>query len=83
MRINMKFMNPTEVRAKLDAKNTKFVSVRFIKKNGEERKMSGLLKPHSKIKGTGRGTPAGYIAIYSPNEEKWGMFSVDKVLEVR
>ena len=77
------YMNPAEVRAKLSAKNTKFVSVRFIKKNGEERKMSGLLKPHSKIKGTGRPVPTGYIAIYSPNEKKWGMFAQDKVLEVR
>lgn len=79
----MTYLPPSEVRAKVEAKGTKFATVTFHKKDGTTRVKNGLFKPHSKIKGTGRGTPAGYIAIYSPNEEKWGMFSVDKVLEVR
>ena len=77
------YMNPAEVRSKVDAKGTRFATVVFTKKDGTTRVKNGLFRPHSKIKGTGRPTPAGYIAIYSPSEGKWGMFAQDKVLEVR
>lgn len=77
------YLNPAEVRERVKAKGTRFATVTFHKKDGTTRVKNGLFKPHSKIKGTGRPTPTGYIAIYSPNEKKWGMFSVDKVLEVR
>lgn len=78
----MEFMDPTEVHSKLKAKCTKFVSVRFIKKNGEERKMSGLPKPLSHVKGTGRVTPDHLVAIWSPREG-WRSFDVSRVVEVR
>jgi len=78
-----KYLNPEEVRAKVKAKGTKFATVRFEKKDGTIRTKNGLFKPLSHIKGTGRKTPTGYIAIYSPNEEKWGMFRDDKVLEMK
>ena len=71
------------VRARVKAKGTKFATVRFIKKSGEHRTINGLFKPSSKIKGTGRPTPKGYIAIYSPNENKWGMFRDDAVVEFK
>ena len=77
------YMNPAEVRAKIDAKGTRFATVVFTKKDGTTRVKNGLFRPASKIKGTGRPVPTGYIAIYSPNEQKWGMFAQDKVLEVR
>ena len=79
----MTYMNPTDVRETVKAKGTKFVTVVFEKKDGSIRKKNGLFKPLSHIKGTGRGTPAGYIAIYSPSEGKWGSFSVDRVLEIK
>lgn len=79
----MTYLPPSEVRTKVEAKGTKFATVTFHKKDGSTRVKNGLFKPHSKIKGTGRPTPTGYIAIYSPNEQKWGMFAQDKVLEVR
>jgi len=77
------YLNPADVHAKVKAKGTKFATVTFHKKDGSTRVKNGLFKPHSKIKGTGRPTPTGYIAIYSPNEQKWGMFRDDKVLEVK
>ena len=77
-----KYLNPETVREAVAAKGTKFATVTFHKKDGSTRVKNGLFKPHSKIKGTGRPTPAGYIAIYSPNEKKWGSFSVNKVLEI-
>jgi hypothetical protein len=77
------FLAPTEVRARIKAKGTRFATVTFQKKDGTIRTKNGLFKPLSKIKGTGRGTPDGYIAIYSPGEEKWGMFREDSVLEVK
>lgn len=76
-------LTPAEVRARVAAKGTKFATVTFIKKDGSIRTKNGLFRPHSKIKGTGRPTPAGYIAIYSPNESKWGMFRDDAVVEIK
>ena len=77
------YLDPNTVRAKVAAKGTKFATVRFEKKDGTIRTKNGLFRPASHIKGTGRPTPNGYIAIYSPNEERWGMFSIDRVLEVK
>lgn len=76
------YLNPDDVRAKVKAKGTRFATVTFHKKDGSTRVKNGLFQPHSKIKGTGRPTPTGYIAIYSPNEEKWGMFREDHVLDI-
>ena len=77
------YLDPNTVRAKVAAKGTKFATVRFEKKDGTIRTKNGLFRPASHIKGTGRKTPSGYIAIYSPNEEKGGMFREDRVLEVK
>jgi len=83
------------VYAAVEAKGTKFATVTFVKKDGSVRTKNGLFRPLSKIKGTGRGTPDGYITIWSPNETnptdtrgdprsgKWGMFRADSVLEIR
>lgn len=78
----MKFMDPTEVRSKIKAKKTKFVSVRFIKKDGTERRINGLFRPASHIKGTGRGTPDHLVAIWSPRDG-WRSFDIGRVLDVR
>jgi hypothetical protein len=72
-----------EVRRRVKAKSTKFATVTFIKKDGTVRTKNGLFKPLSHIKGTGRKTPDGYIAIYSPAEGKWGMFREDAVVDFR
>lgn len=77
------YLDPQEVRAKVKAKGTRFATVSFVKKDGTLRTKNGLFKPLSHIKGTGRKTPDGYIAIYSPNEERWGMFAIDKVVEIK
>lgn len=79
----MDFMDPQEVRRRVADKRTKFATVVFKKKDGSIRTKNGLFKPLSHIKGTGRKTPDGYIAIYSPNEERWGMFAIDKVVEIK
>lgn len=77
------FLDPQTVRAKVTAKGTKFATVRFVKKDGSIRTKNGLFRPASHIKGTGRPTPDGYIAIYSPSEQRWGMFRQDSVLEIK
>lgn len=79
------------VYAAVKAKGTKFATVTFVKKDGSVRTKNGLFRPLSKIKGTGRSTPDGYVAIWSPNEDnptdeskgKWGMFRADSVIEIR
>lgn len=72
-----------EVRRRVKAKGTRFATVSFVKKDGTVRTKNGLFKPLSHIKGTGRKTPEGYVAIYSPSEERWGMFRVDSVVDFR
>ena len=88
-------LDPETVRAIVSAKGTRFATVTFTKKDGTVRTKNGLFRPLSQIKGTGRGTPDGYIAIWSPHEDnptdtsgdprrgKWGMFRTDSVLEIR
>jgi len=78
-----KYLDPKTVHQKVKTKGTKFATVVFEKKDGTIRTKNGLFKPLSHIKGTGRQMPKGYIPIYSPNEEKWGMFREDRVLEVK
>ena len=89
------FLAPADVRAAVKAKGTRFATVTFVKKDGSIRTKNGLFRPLSHIKGTGRGTPDGYIAIWSPHESnpddtsgdprngKWGMFKADAVLEIK
>ena len=84
-----------QARALVSAKGTKFATVTFTKKDGTVRTKNGLFRPLSRIKGTGRGTPDGYIAIWSPHESnpadtsgdsnagKWGMFRADAVIEIK
>ena len=71
-----------EVRAKVNAKGTRFATVTFIKKSGEHRTINGLFRPASHIKGTGRPTPAHLVAIWSPTDG-WRSFSVDAVMEIK
>ena len=88
---NTNYLPADEVHARVKAKGTKFATVTFIKKDGTVRTKNGLFKPLSHIKGTGRATPKGYIAIYSPAEDdprdetkgKWGMFRDDAVVEFK
>jgi hypothetical protein len=75
-------LTPTEARALVTAKGTKFATVRFIKKDGTERTINGLFAPASKILGTGRPTPAHLIPIWSPRDG-WRSFDVTRVVEVR
>ena len=76
-------LTPQEGRTSVKSKRTKFATVTFVKKDGTVRTKNGLFKPLSHIKGTGRKTPDGYIAIYSPGEGKWGMFREDAVVEIK
>lgn len=77
------FIPSDKVVSTVRGKGTRFMTVVFQKKDGTIRKVNGLTKPLSHIKGTGRPTPKGYIAIYSPNETKWSMFRTDHVLEIK
>jgi hypothetical protein len=75
-------MNPEDVRDILRKKGTRFVSVTFTKKDGDSRTVSGLLKPTSKILGTGRPTPDHLVAIWSPTDG-WRSFRADSVIEIK
>lgn len=75
-------LNPTEVRAAVAAKGTRFATVTFVKKDGTERRINGLFRPASKILGTGRKTPDHLVAIWSPRDG-WRSFDVSRVTEIK
>jgi hypothetical protein len=75
-------LTPDQARALVKAKGTKFATVRFIKKDGSERRINGLFRAAKHILGTGRATPDHLIAIWSP-KEGWRSFDVTRVVEVR
>jgi hypothetical protein len=89
------FISPETVRETVATKGTKFTRVTFLKKDGTVRTKTGLFRPLSHIKGTGRPTPNGFIAIWSPHESnptdtsgdpekgRWGMFRVDHVISMK
>ena len=82
-------MNSTTVRDIIKARGTKFASVTFIKKDGSERKVTGLFRPTSHIIGNAKGRVIsetmqanGYVPIYSVADEGWKCFHEDAVLEI-
>ena len=61
---------------------TRFVTVTFLTKEGKERKVNGLLRPLSKMKGgTNPSVEAGYTPIWSPRFG-WRCFKTSKVTKV-
>lgn len=75
-------MTPTDVKAAVAAKGTRFATVTFIKKDGTERRINGLFRAYKHVKGTGRATPDHLVAIWSPREG-WRSFDVTRVVDVR
>jgi len=75
-------LTPTQARALVKAKGTKFATVRFIKKDGTERKINGLFRAGKHILGTGRPTPDHLIPIWS-HKDGWRSFDETRVVEVR
>jgi len=82
-------MNPSEVKTALEAKGTQFTTVTFIKKDGTERVINGLLKPSSHIVGSERGyaqgeamKARGQVPIYELKAKRWKSFYADKVVSI-
>ena len=79
-----------QVREMLEAKGTKITTVTFIKKDGSERVVNGLLKPTSKIVGSDRGLAQGeamrargQVPIWEISSKSWKCFYADKVVEIK
>lgn len=82
-------MTPEQVKAAVEAKGTKFATVKFIKADGSERVVNGLFKPTSKIVGSDKGIAQGeamkargQIPIYEVASKSWKSFYAEKVLEI-
>jgi hypothetical protein len=82
-------MTPEQVKAAVEAKGTKFATVKFIKADGSERVVNGLFKPTSKIVGSDKGLAQGeamkargQIPIYEVSSKSWKSFYAEKVLEI-
>jgi len=83
-------LNKDQVREILEAKGTKITTVTFIKKDGSERVVNGLLKPTSKIVGSDRGMAQGeamrargQVPIWEISSKSWKCFYADKVVEIK
>ena len=77
------------VREFVENKGTKFATVKFIKKDGTERKINGLFRPKSHIVGNAKGhmvsevmKSRGYIPIFSVADNAWKCFHEDNVVEL-
>lgn len=82
-------MTPEQVKAAVEAKGTKFATVKFIKADGTERVVNGLFKPTSKIVGSDKGIAQGeamkargQIPIYEVSSGSWKSFYADRVVEI-
>jgi len=82
-------MTREEIMQIIEAKGTKFATVKFIKADGTERVVNGLFKPTSKIVGSDKGIAQGeamkargQIPIYEVSSGSWKSFYADKVVEI-
>ena len=82
-------MTREEIMQIIEAKGTKFATVKFIKADGSERVVNGLFKPTSKIVGSDKGIAQGeamkargQIPIYEVSSKSWKSFYAEKVLEI-
>lgn len=72
------------VREILDAAGSSLVSVRFIKKDGTERQLTGNLKDHNDIKGTGTPTQdPNIVRIRDIKLGQWRSFDCRRVVSIK
>jgi hypothetical protein len=82
-------ISKTTVRDIVNARGTRFATVKFIKKDGSERVVNGLFRPSSHIIGNAKGRVVseamkanGYIPIFSVSENSWKCFHEEAVVEI-
>ena len=82
-------ISKTTVRDIVNARGTRFATVKFIKKDGSERTVNGLFRPSSHIIGNAKGRMVsetmkanGYIPIFSVSENSWKCFHEEAVVEI-
>lgn len=82
-------ISKTTVRDIVNARGTRFATVKFIKKDGSERTVNGLFRPSSHIIGNAKGRVVsesmkanGYIPIFSVSENSWKCFHEEAVVEI-
>ena len=82
-------ISKTTVRDIVNARGTRFATVKFIKKDGSERVVNGLFRPSSHIIGNAKGRVVseamkanGYIPIVSVSENSWKCFHEEAVVEI-
>lgn len=83
-------MTPDAVYDAIQKRGTRFITVKFVKKNGDVRTINGLLRAASHIVGNDRGAitsdalrAKGLVPIYSLKDRGWRSFSVDQVVEIK
>lgn len=72
------------IHAILDAAGSSLVSVRFVKKDGTERQLTGNLKDHNDVKGTGNPTSdPNIVRIRDIKLGQWRSFDCRRVVSVK
>ena len=82
-------LTPEQVKVAVEAKDTRFATVSFVKKDGTIRVVNGLFKPTSKIVGSDKGMAQGeamkargQIPIYEVSSGSWKSFFADRVVNI-
>lgn len=75
-------MREVVIEQALKEAGTRFVTVTFLTKGGVERKVNGLLKPLSHIKGEPKKLGEGYTPIWSPRVG-WRSFKTSNVICIK
>lgn len=78
-------MTTTElIKQILEEAGSSLVSIRFIKKDGTERQLTGNLKDHNDIKGTGHPTTnPDIVRIRDINLGQWRSFDCSRVVSIK
>lgn len=78
-----------EVENAVKAKRTQFATVRFVKKDGQERVINGLFRAKSHILGTDGGKnnevmkSHNLVPIYSLKDKGWRCFNKNSVVSIK
>ena len=72
------------IQAILREAGSQFVSITFIKKDGSLRQLTGNLKDHNDVKGTGTPTSDPHIVrIRESSKQQWRSFDTRRVVAIK
>lgn len=75
--------NTQQIRTILEAAGSRYVTVRFIKKDGTPRTLTFNPRHHLETKGTGSTKPADLFTVVDTTKTQWRSFRAHQVREIK